>query len=395
VCYGTKRMGVRIGAAAIGLAALVGVSCYPKNFPPPTAKASFAKDFPFDIGPYLVYVEGGRLDVVVGHDALKTPPVVAWQTGTSTNAESTKVTSTSIDGLWVAQLTELPLDVPLTYTVESELGTVGPLPFRGGRSPGRRFRFAAFGDTRTGHKVHRALIENMAKENVDLVVHSGDLVESGGVLDQWVEFFSIEAPVIASAPLIAALGNHDLSQRNHYKRFILAKRYADDQRYFYRDWGDVRVIIMDSEEESRAGSAQYEFLESAMRDGAEKDMFMIVALHRPPYSAGAHGSDLEMREILGELCPRFGVEVVLAGHDHNYERTKRIDGVTYFVAASGGAPIRRMNPSWFSEVVRTEPHYVIFDLERRSLVGRAINLDGDTFDTFVIPPLDPQPPKKP
>ncbi len=382
-------MGVRFGLAVLS-AAVFAAGCYPKNFPPPTSAASFTKDYPFDIGPYLVYVEGGKVAVVVGHDELEAAPVVSWRTDTSTTSKATSVTAERVDGLWVAELDELPLDIPLTYTVESSIGEVGPIRFRGGRSPRRRFRFAAFGDTRTGHKVHRALIESMAKEDVDLVVHSGDLVESGGVLDEWELFYTIEAPVVASAPLIAALGNHDLSQRNHYKRFILANRYADNQRYFFRDWGDVRVIIMDSEEESRRGSAQYEFLESAMRDGAEKDMFMVVALHRPPYSAGAHGSDMEMREILGELCPRFGVEVVLAGHDHNYERTKRIDGVTYFVAASGGAPIRRMSPSWFSEVVRTEPHYVIFDVERRSLVGRAINLDGDTFDTFVIPPLEPQ-----
>ncbi|CAN0594479.1 unnamed protein product, partial [Laminaria digitata] len=100
----------------------------------------------------------------------------------------------------------------------------------------------------------------------------------------------------------------------------------------------------------------------------------------------AHGSTLEIREVIGDLAPKYGVELVLAGHDHNYERTKRIDGVTYMVAASGGAPIRRLRPSWFSAAVRTEPHFVIFDVERGSLVGRAVNLNGETFDSFVIPP---------
>ena len=62
--------------------------------------------------------------------------------------------------------------------------------------------------------------------------------------------------------------------------------------------------------------------------------------------------------------------------------------------ASGGANIRAMNPNEFSVKVRTEPHFVLFDVDRKSLVGRAINLRGDTFDDFVVPPNPPNPPKE-
>lgn len=386
-------MRVRIVAALCLLFA-----CYPRGWRE-ESPLYLERSSVFDVGPYVVYGGPGIISVVVEHD-LSTAPVVRWgikpPESSTVAPKLTDVTMVEDNDLWVGELKDLPLDTALIYQVEHEIGTVGPFPFRGGRTKGRRFRFVSFGDTRTGHKVHRGLIEQMAKEgDVDLVIHSGDLVESGGVYEQWVRFFQIEAPMIRSTPLFAALGNHDLSPRNYFERYTLASRYADGKRYTYREWGDIRVIMMDSELEARTGSPQYEFLETAMREGAEKGQLMLVALHHPPYSAGAHGSNLELREVLGELCPRFGVEVVLAGHDHNYERTKRIDGVTYFVAASGGAPIRRMTPSWFSEVVRTEPHYILFDVERGSLVGRAVNLNGETFDTFVIPPLDPQPKKAP
>jgi hypothetical protein len=99
---------------------------------------------------------------------------------------------------------------------------------------------------------------------------------------------------------------------------------------------------------------------------------------------------MEMREVIGELGPRFGVELVLAGHDHDYERTKPIDGVTYMVAASAGATIRKLSPNTFTEVLRTEPHFVLFDVERGSLAGRTINRAGETFDSFVIPPSAPR-----
>ena len=186
------------------------------------------------------------------------------------------------------------------------------------------------------------------------------------------------------------LGNHDNSQRLHYRRYFLSERYMQGNRYYYQDWGDVRVVCADSEIETRQGSEQYAFLEAALKDGAKKDMIMLLNMHYPPYSSGAHGSTLELREVVGDLAPKYGVELVLAGHDHDYERTKRIDGVTYIVAASGGAPIRRIQPMWFSAAVRTEPHFVIFDVERKTLVGRAINLNGETFDSFVIPPNPPR-----
>ena len=184
----------------------------------------------------------------------------------------------------------------------------------------------------------------------------------------------------------------DESARGYFNRYFLLDRSNEGRRYFHQDWGDVRLVVMDSEIETRPGSKQYAYVEAALRDGARRDMLLVIALHQPPYSSGSHGSNPELQGIVGELAPRFGVELVLAGHDHNYERTKRIDGVTYIVAASGGANIRRMSPSWFSAVVRTEPHYLLLDVDRGSLVGRAINLAGNVFDSFVIVPNAPRAP---
>ncbi len=70
--------------------------------------------------------------------------------------------------------------------------------------------------------------------------------------------------------------------------------------------------------------------------------------------------------------------------------TLAIGGVTYMVAASGGAPIRQVRPNTFTAAFRTELHYVIFDLDHGKLVGRAVNLAGEVFDTFVLPPNPPQ-----
>lgn len=381
----------RLLAPAAVFTAILGLAaCYPKGWRVAEPGLGERAEAPFDAGPYLVRTGPGRVAVVVQH-GLDAPPIVELAqvaTGSAAPRWAPREMEER-DGLWVGEWTGLPVESPHQYRVRSAAGDVGPHVFRVGRARGERFRFAAFGDTRTGHRVHRALIESMAREAVDFVVHSGDLVEFGGVEEQWQLFFRIERPVIARAPLMAAIGNHDESRRGLFRRYFLLNDWAGGRRYAFHDWGDVRVVLVDSEIKLRRGSAQYEFIEAALAEGAARDQLMVMSLHYPPYSSGSHGSNPEVAEVLDEIAPRFGVELVLAGHDHNYERTKKINGVTYMVAASGGANIRPVSPHDFTEVLRTEPHYVLFDVDRGALVGRSVNLAGDVFDSFILEPLPP------
>lgn len=377
---------------------LAGVlACYPKGWPPERPGYSI-HDYPYDAGPWMVRISPTEMAVVVMHEDLAEPPVARWWARPASDdpdpPERVRVEATRRDDLWIARLTGLPADQPLRYVLESELGLIGPFDFYAHRTRGKRFRFAAIGDTRTGHQVHRVLIEQLAREDVDFYINSGDLVEFGGQLDLWIRFFNIEAPLIAKRPMFASVGNHDNSQRLNFRRLFLTRDYAEGHRYYAQDWGDVRVVALDSEIEIRPGSAQYAFADRTLEDGASRDMLLVLSLHYPPYSSGEHGSNPEVRAALAPLVREHGVELVLAGHDHDYERTQPIEGCTYVVAASGGAPIRRVLPQSFTAVFRTEPHYVLFDVEGKRLVGQAINLNGEIFDTFILEPNPPRPPSR-
>ena len=96
------------------------------------------------------------------------------------------------------------------------------------------------------------------------------------------------------------------------------------------------MVVLSTEDELRPGSAQHRFAEKALKSGAQDNMLMAIVLHEPPYSSGKHGSSLKVRQVIHPLARKYGVELVLAGHDHDYERTKAIDGVTYVVSGSGG-----------------------------------------------------------
>jgi Icc-related predicted phosphoesterase len=351
---------------------------------------------PFEIGPYIVPGSDGTVFISVKGRGKATVEYWTEEPGTP---EEGKVPAGSIvlavdmaeqNDLLVATLPDLPLDKRIGYRVRGTRGVTPVYRFRVGRKPNEEFRFAAFGDTRTGHSVHRAVIEAVARERIDFVANSGDLVDRGGVKSQWERFFKIEKPLLVKAPIIPAIGNHDWSGRQYFRRYFMLSRWTGDRRYFIKDWGNLRILSVDSGIECREGCAQYRFAEKALAEGAKQNKLMMIQLHFPPYSAGKHGNNTAVQKPVTDLARRYGVELVVTGHDHNYERTKKIDGTTFVVTGSAGAPIRPVSPTKYTAHARTEPHYVLFDVTYEQITLRAINLEGEVFDSAVIQPNPPR-----
>jgi predicted phosphodiesterase len=360
----------------------------------------------FSTGPYIVLGSAGTAYVAMKAEGIPAPEVDWWVdlepnaqasaqppgTADARGRSQVKQTATArrSDDMWVAELRDLPVGPAIRYRVRSALGTTPDYQFRVGKPKGAPFRFAAFGDTRNGHAVHRSIVEAVEREDVDFTLHTGDMVERGGRQEQWTRFFQIERPLLVDTPIMPLVGNHDRSGRDYFRHYFLHALWARNEHYFVRDWGNLRVVGVDSGIECREGCSQYYFAERALAEGARQGKLMVMALHYPPYSSGEHGSSPDVQGPISTLARRHGVELVLTGHDHDYERTQPIDGTTYVVTGSSGAPIRPLKPRWFTAQARTEPHYVLVDVEADRLILRAVNLDGDTFDTAV---LDANPPR--
>jgi predicted phosphodiesterase len=375
------------------------------------------EDWPLKTGPYLVLGKGG-----VAHVAMKTRSservVVEWWPTTEGQevAESLEPLHEDGDGtgigrdpiepreeppeatsvrrveaepesdLMVARLEGLPADRPIAYRVRVGKKTTATFRFRTGVPAGEPFRFVVYGDTRSRAGVHAAVVDAAAREDVSFVVHTGDMVQRGGVKEQWDLFFQIERPLLVDTPIFPSIGNHDLSGPGFYERYFLLERTARGRRYYSYDYGNLRLIALDGGIEGRSGSLQYAFADRALADAAARGMMTMLFLHWPPYSSGTHGSQLDVREPIEELVKRYGVELVVTGHDHMYERTVPIEGATYIVSGSAGAPTRTIDPEWFTAHARTEPHYVLVDVEpdARTMTVRAVNLDGNVFDSAVL-----------
>ena len=154
-----------MSAATAG--ALSSAACYPQGGFGSTPLYLGTPDFPYDVGPFLVQIRPGTMAVVLEHE-LSEPPTVSWSvvasstTGRSSTASEQTTTAVLENGVWVAAMNDLPVGPQLQYHLTTSLGDHPPIRFRAGRPLGEKFRFAAFGDTRSGHKVHRSLIEAIA-----------------------------------------------------------------------------------------------------------------------------------------------------------------------------------------------------------------------------------------
>ena len=345
-------------------------------------------DYLFRTGPYLLLGERGEVFVAVKAE-LDAAPVVEWWVEEESSPAPQRVTAIADDDLWVATLQNLPIGPKISYRVVSSEGTTQTFRFRAGSAPGEPFRFAAFGDTRTGHEVHRAVVDAVVEFEPDFLVHTGDMVEVGGIEGQWDLFFQIERPLLAQTPIIPSIGNHDEGARGYYRHYFLQDYWTEGRRYYAYDWGHLRIVAVDVAIECRQGCAQYDFADEVLADTHGPETFTMMTLHFPPYSSGYHGSDLGVQVSISELARRHGVELVVAGHDHHYERTKPIDGTTYIVSGSAGAPIREVRPRPFTAVARTEPHFVLVDVDANEMKLRTINLAAETFDRTTLRPSPP------
>jgi hypothetical protein len=133
----------------------------------------------------------------------------------------------------------------------------------------------------------------------------------------------------------AALGNHEYGTGNAAAA-IAYFRLPSTGWYAY-PLGAWRVVVLNSNcgrvGGCSVGSPQWRWLQAEL--AGHRARCTLAYWHHPRWSSGLHGSDGTMSD-LWRLLARAGVDVVLAGHDHHYERFAPIDGVRSFVVGTGG-----------------------------------------------------------
>lgn len=245
------------------------------------------------------------------------------------------------------------------------------------------------------------------------ILIAGDLVSDGPEDHQWEEFFQAFGFIPRMMPLVPAPGNHDKATDDEGENGIeyIAPLYlahfalADNgpgldalrESAYYMDYQSARFVVFNSN--SLENPNQLEWLEKTLQTNPKS--WLIVTHHHPVYSTGRDRNNEELRELLVPLYEKYGVDMVLQGHDHHYGRTPKIvqdqiaaddaKGVVYAVSVSGPKMYEQnknfldlmaveLGDTQLYQIITLNPkmlRYEAWTLDRRMVDGFTLTKDGD------------------
>ena len=194
-------------------------------------------------------------------------------------------------------------------------------------------RFAAIGDMGTGDPPQYEVASRMnaVREQFpfDFVLMLGDNIYGGNSAADFQKKFELPYKLLldGGVKFYASLGNHDAATEKNYKTFNMG-----GQQYYTFKKGNAQFFALDS---NYMNPTQVAWLTKELQNSSSE--WKICYVHHPLYYSGRfHGPSVELRKILEPLFVKYGVQVVFAGHDHVYERTKPQNGIHYFTEGAAG-----------------------------------------------------------
>jgi len=393
---------------------------------------------------------------------------------------------------YVATLGRLALGTEYRYRVTCQGETMAEGYFTTRQPRGTAIRFVAFGDNAYGEPGERAVAYHAYRAHPDFIMNTGDNVYESGLDSEYARYFfpvynadaaspAIGAPLLRSIPFYTVLGNHDVEAKDpvtkhpcadfdaaadalgYYTNFSFPlngpaappqpttirgsagrvdnfKACAGDRfprmaNYSY-DYGDAHFLCLDSN--VYVDPASSELVRWIEADLAATDArWKFVACHHPPFNIGREHYTEQQIRALAPLFERGGVDFVLSGHEHNYQRTvplrfapgdrsrvgalndknrlvpgqfqldtafdgndhKRPQGIIYLVTGAGGKhlyePEFTNHPdkwTWAQDghvpyvatVVSDRHSFTVFDLDGPRLTLRQIDEGGEEVDRIAI-----------
>jgi hypothetical protein len=299
---------------------------------------------------------------------------------------------------WTAAIEGLQLGQKYYYRVRGNGTALAEGYFTTRQSRGRRIRFVSFGDNSYGDISDRAIAFQTYRQNPDFVMNCGDNVYESGTDDEYQRYFfpvynadvaalRVGAPLLRSVPFYTVIANHDVQDKDargheiadftrnpdalgYYTAMHLplngpeapayptptmgaaeriavfrecaGNRFPRMANYSF-DYGDVHFLCIDS---NRYGDPNDPALQGWMAaDLAKTDaIWKFVVFHHPPFNVGNEHYVVQHMRVLAPLLEAHGVDIVLSGHEHNYQRARPI---RFMPAGRGksadiGAPDRRV-----------------------------------------------------
>jgi 3',5'-cyclic AMP phosphodiesterase CpdA len=244
-------------------------------------------------------------------------------------------------------------------------------------------RFAVIGDSGTGEKPQFDVAKQMTAfhqtVSFDFTLMLGDNIYGSKSPEDFIRKFQAPyQPLLdAGVKFYASLGNHDETNERAYKPFNMNGR----QYYNFRK-GNAEFFALDS---NYMDPEQVKWLDQQL--AASDATWKICFFHHPLYSDGkTHGPALDLRKQIEPIFVAHGVNLVLSGHEHFYERFKPQKGITYIVLGSSGQlRPHDIRPSQDSvKAFDRDRAFMLVEIAGDQLYFQTIGRTGETVDTGVL-----------
>lgn len=334
------------------------------------------------LGPYVQRVSGTSASILLRTEGSESVSLFYHKVG----AESWHESADSADTIHRFRLTRLKAGneyeyyftanserITQTYTFTTKRDLSGDDPLR----------VAVVGDFGGFTTDELRVVTQIMFWNPDILLTTGDNAYETGTLDEFqVNVFKPYQAIFPEVPVYPSMGNHDYTTDAGapYKSiFELPQGNSGNEDYYSFNYDYVHFVVINSNLDYSVGSEQYTWLEDDLANADEQ--WKIVYFHHPVFSSGEHGSTAGMDTVLAPLFSTYDVDLVLNGHDHDYERMSKVDGVLYVVTGGGGKSLYDevlVNP--YSKFFLSEYHFVGLIINYHELKLKAIDKRGYVFD---------------
>jgi len=266
-------------------------------------------------------------------------------------------------------------------------------------------RIGVIGDASFGDDATNKLVNLIATQDLDFLIHTGDLVyetDGSDPLNSYLlKFFIPFAPILHQGPIYTVLGNHDYDSVLRWegmpfydyafppfpqKDFSYPAMRRGNQYYAFA-YQDIQFLMLDTHVFAGAGGRvdQDSWIEERLDD--PRFRLTIPVFHVAPYSSSiVHPNDgLPVRYSWNWRFEEAEVPLVLSGHFHHYERLVANE-ITYIVSGGGSSTLYAQGiPLPESKIYARKTHFVLLEIYEEHIDLTTKVLTGETIDREVIP----------
>ena len=283
-----------------------------------------------------------------------------------------------------------------SWTTEKTYNTAPPINTT-------NFSFIATGDSRSGADVWGVVSSLALAKQADFMVFNGDIVRDPDVHSQWDDWFDFGQNFLDKTLILHALGNHDAQSIPDYLNNFELPASAPSggtELYYAVHYGEAVFISLDSE--IADDTNQYNWLIATLQANVNKK-WKIIFFHKPFYTMGPHTGEMDAYfTSWWQAFDDYGVDLLLTGHDHMYERTKPLNrnisltapvttygsrpdqGRCQVVCGGAGAGLTDLITNWYIENYKRSHNFCKFDVTENTLCGTVYDEMDLVIDSFCI-----------